>query len=233
MEKKNQMENPFFDPERPGSIFIAVDRYHHFIPLPNNSLAFVQERQEEKTDAAFHKFLTDNVNAVRCCTYVPDVQMMRYDLNLMRDVPPPDMHVTFDKYIRQELLPYLQQNYLSPSRQISLPDAVYSARYKRTPDCSILKKYFMQEADYMSFRRNQDERQKIYRGEANFRTPLKVVENDHGYLKSEKKDSGNVCSISPTITSIRTAISGIWESMSTRMSRKSWQPISTHPTGRT
>ena len=40
----------------------------------------------------------------------------------------------------------------------------------------------MQEADYMSFRRSQDERQKIYRGEANFRTPLKVVENDFGYL---------------------------------------------------
>lgn len=182
MGKRNQMKNPFFDPEKPGSIFIAVDRYHHFIPLPNNSLAFVQERQEEKTDAAFHKFLTDNVNAVRCCTYVPDVEMVRYDLNLMREVPSPDTHMPLDKYIRQELLPYLQQSFQFPSRQISLPDAVYSTRYKRDPDCSTLRKYFMQEADYMSFRRAQDERQKIYRGEANFRTPLKVVENDHGYL---------------------------------------------------
>lgn len=182
MNKRNQLENPFFDPDKPGSIFIAVDRYHRFIPLPNNSLTFVQERQEGKADAAFHKFLTDNVNGVRCCTYVPDVQMVRYDLNLMRDVPPPDMHVPFDKYIRQELLPYLQQNFLHPSRQISLPDAVYSSRYKRNPDCSILKKYFVQEADYMSFRRNQDERQRIYQGEANYQTPLKVVENDYGYL---------------------------------------------------
>ena len=182
MDKRNRIENPFFDPEKPGSIFIAIDRYHHYIPLPDNSLRFVGGNQREITDAAFHKFLSDNVNAVKSCTYVPDVEMVRYDLNLMREVPPPDIHMPLDRYIRQGLLPYLQQSFQSPSRQISLPDAVYCSRYKGEPDCSILKKYFAQEADYMSFRRNQNERQKIYRGEANYQTPLKVVENDHGYL---------------------------------------------------
>lgn len=182
MNKRNQLENPFFDSEKPGSIFIAVDRYHHFIPLPDNSLTFVGGSQTEKVDAAFRKFLSDNIDGVKDCTYVPDVMMVRYDLPSMKEVPPPDMHVPFDSHIRQELLPYLQRNYLSPSRQISLPDAVYSSIHKRNPDCSILKKYFMQEADYISFRRNQDERQKIYRGEANYRTPLKVVEDDYGYL---------------------------------------------------
>lgn len=182
MNKKKQMENPFFDPDKPGSIFIAVDRYHRFIPLPNNSLRFVEAGLSEKTEGPFRKFLADNVDGVKCCTYIPDMEMARYDLTSMRDVPVPDMHVPFDSYIRQELLPYLQSRYISPYRQISLPDAVYCSRYKGTPDCSILKKYFMQGADYLSFRINQNERQKIYRGEANYRTPLKVVENDYGYL---------------------------------------------------
>lgn len=182
MDKRNQMENHFFDPEKPGSIFIAIDQYHHYIPLPGNSLRFVEGNQREITDVAFHQFLSDNVNGVKGCTYVPDIEMVRYDLNLMREVPTPDILVPFDKYIRQELLPYLHQSFQSPSCQISLPDAVYCSRYKGDIDCSILKKYFMQEADYMSFRRNQDERQIIYRGEANYQTPLKVVENDYGYL---------------------------------------------------
>ena len=27
MDKRNQMENPFFDPDKPGSIFVGMDRY--------------------------------------------------------------------------------------------------------------------------------------------------------------------------------------------------------------
>lgn len=68
MDKRDQMENSFFDPERPGSIFIAIDRYHHYTPLPGNSLRFVEGNQREITDAAFHKFLSDNVNGVKSCT---------------------------------------------------------------------------------------------------------------------------------------------------------------------
>ena len=93
MDKRDQMENSFFDPERPGSIFIAIDRYHHYTPLPGNSLRFVEGNQREITDAAFYKFLSDNVNEVKSCTYVPDVEMVRYDLNWMRDVPSPDTHM--------------------------------------------------------------------------------------------------------------------------------------------
>lgn len=27
MDKRNQMENPFFDPDKPGSIFVGMDRF--------------------------------------------------------------------------------------------------------------------------------------------------------------------------------------------------------------
>ena len=32
MDKRNQMENPFFDPDKPGSIFVGMDRYHQYSP---------------------------------------------------------------------------------------------------------------------------------------------------------------------------------------------------------
>lgn len=182
MNQKKQREHPFFDPDKPGSVFIAIDRYHHYIPLPNNSLRFVEGNQKELKDAAFLKFLENNVKAVECCTYVPEIQMVRYDLSSMKEVPQPDVYMPSDKYIRQELLPYLQQNYISPSRQISLQDAVYCSRYKGNPDCSPLKKYLMQEPSYIVFRQSQNERLRLYQGEINYQTPLKVVENDYGYL---------------------------------------------------
>ena len=34
MDKRNQMENPFFDPDKPGSIFVGMDRYHQYSPHP-------------------------------------------------------------------------------------------------------------------------------------------------------------------------------------------------------
>ena len=33
MDKRNQMENPFFDPDKPGSIFVGMDRYHQYLSL--------------------------------------------------------------------------------------------------------------------------------------------------------------------------------------------------------
>ena len=39
MDKRNQMENPFFDPDKPGSIFVGMDRYHQYSPhQPRNAL---------------------------------------------------------------------------------------------------------------------------------------------------------------------------------------------------
>lgn len=44
MDKRNQMENPFFDPDKPGSIFVGMDRYHQYSPhQPRNALTFRKE----------------------------------------------------------------------------------------------------------------------------------------------------------------------------------------------
>ena len=171
MDKRNQMENPFFDPERPGNIFIAVDRYHHFIPRqPLNALTFIQQGD---ADSQFRKFLIDNIR---------EAELLLYDLATMKQVPPVDTHMPFGEYISKELLPYFQEHCIPPVKRISLHDAVYTYRHKNEPDGSILKKYLMQESAYLEFRLQQQEKRTLYRCQPQYTFPLKVVEKDFGYL---------------------------------------------------
>lgn len=65
MSKRNQTENPFFDPDKPGSIFVAVDRYHHFTSRqPLNTLTFIQNGDADKL---FRNFLIANIKEAECC----------------------------------------------------------------------------------------------------------------------------------------------------------------------
>lgn len=180
MDKRKQMENPFFDPEKPGSIFVAVDRYHHFTPRqPLNALTFIQNGD---ADSLFRKFLIDNIKEAECCPYIPDTELLRYELATMKQVPPVDTHIPFEEYISKELLPYFQEHCIPPAGRISLHDAVYTYRHKNEPDGSILKKYLMQESAYLEFRLQQQEKRTLYRCQPRYTFPLKVVENDFGYL---------------------------------------------------
>ena len=106
MDKRNQMENPFFDPDKPGSIFVGMDRYHQYSPhQPRNALTFIQKGD---ADSLFRKFLIDNIKEAECCPYIPDTELLRFDLANMRQVPPVDTHTPFEEYISKELLPYLE-----------------------------------------------------------------------------------------------------------------------------
>lgn len=180
MDKRNQEENLFFNPDKPGSIFIGIDRYHHYTPhQPLNALMFVQEGD---VDQLFRKFLIDNIKEAQCCPYIPDMELLRYDLGNMKYIPQVDSHVPFEEYIRKELLPYFQEHCIPPTKRISLHDAAYTYKYKNEPDGSILKRYLMQESAYMEFRIQQQEKRTLYRCQPRYAFPLKVVENDFGYL---------------------------------------------------
>ena len=97
MDKRNQMENPFFDPDKPGSIFVGMDRYHQYSPhQPRNALTFIQKGD---ADSLFRKFLIDNIKEAECCPYIPDTELLRFDLANMRQVPPVDTHTPFEEYI--------------------------------------------------------------------------------------------------------------------------------------
>lgn len=94
MDKRNQMENPFFDPDKPGSIFVGMDRYHQYSPhQPRNALTFIQKGD---ADSLFRKFLIDNIKEAECCPYIPDTELLRFDLANMRQVPPVDTHTPFE-----------------------------------------------------------------------------------------------------------------------------------------
>ena len=161
MDKRNQMENPFFDPDKPGSIFVGMDRYHQYSPhQPRNALTFIQKGD---ADSLFRKFLIDNIKEAECCPYIPDTELLRFDLANMRQVPPVDTHTPFEEYISKELLPYFQEHCIPPAKRISLRDAVYTYKYKNEPDGGILKKYLMQEPAYLEFRLQQQEKRTLYR----------------------------------------------------------------------
>lgn len=174
------MENPFSDPDKPGSIFVGMDRYHQYSPhQPRNALTFIQKGD---ADSLFRKFLIDNIKEAECCPYIPDTELLRFDLANMRQVPPVDTHTPFEEYISKELLPYFQEHCIPPAKRISLRDAVYTYKYKNEPDGGILKKYLMQEPAYLEFRLQQQEKRTLYRCQPRYTFPLKVVENDFGYL---------------------------------------------------
>lgn len=118
MNKKSQQEHPFFDPDKPGSIFVGIDRYHHYTPQqPLNALTFVQEGN---ADDRFRQFLLDNIGEAECCPYIPDMELLRYDLHTMKRVPPFDPHVPFEEYISKVLLPFFQEHCLPPARRRTL-----------------------------------------------------------------------------------------------------------------
>lgn len=85
-----------------------MDRYHQYSPhQPRNALTFIQKGD---ADSLFRKFLIDNIKEAECCPYIPDTELLRFDLANMRQVPPVDTHTPFEEYISKELLPYFQEH---------------------------------------------------------------------------------------------------------------------------
>ena len=66
MDKRNQMENPFFDPDKPGSIFVGMDRYHQYSPhQPRNALTFIPKGD---ADSLFRKRSAAPIFRIRNCS---------------------------------------------------------------------------------------------------------------------------------------------------------------------
>lgn len=78
---------PYFNPQQPGTVCIAIDRYGHYRPSSENALRFLQQGDVE---AGVRHFLDDNVKAASLCTYVPDVTLLVFRFQSMEDVPPPE-----------------------------------------------------------------------------------------------------------------------------------------------
>lgn len=176
-----------FSPEQPGVICIAADRHGHYTPSPENALRFLQGGD---TETGIRRFLDDNVKAVRHCAYVPDVNLLVFRLRTLKDVPLPKERQHTDSYIRGTLFPHLASEDWLPDKEIALKDAVYSSRAKGTPDCTALKRHFMQDPGYADFLAEQRARKDIYRDGPEYQWPLTVVENHYGYLLFSGNETG-------------------------------------------
>lgn len=187
MDNNRLSSEPYFTPQQPGTVCIAIDRYSHYRPSSENALRFLQQGDVE---AGVRHFLDDSVKAAFLCTYVPDVTLLVFRFQSMKDVPPPGSGQTAGRYIRDTLLPYLASESRQPEKKITLADAVYSTLTRGTPDCSVLKKHFMQESGYVEFLGRQCERKNIYRLQPEYVLPLTVVKNDFGYLLFSGNETG-------------------------------------------
>lgn len=136
MDSNRLSSEPYFNPQQPGTVCIAIDRYGHYRPSSENALRFLQQGDVE---TGVRHFLDDNVKAASLCTYVPDVTLLVFRFQSMKDVPPPVSGQTADRYIRDTLLPFLASESRLPEKKITLADAVYSTLTRGTPDCSVLK----------------------------------------------------------------------------------------------
>lgn len=175
MDSNRLSSEPYFNPQQPGTVCIAMDRYGHYRPSSENALRFLQQ---DDVETGIRHFLDDNVKAATLCTYVPDVTLLVFRFQSMKDVPPPGAGQTADRYIRDTFLPFLASESRLPEKKITLADAVYSTLTRGTPDCSVLKRHFMQESGYIEFLGRQRERKNIYR-------LLTVMRN--GYMNVHEK----------------------------------------------
>ena len=115
--------------------------------------------QKEMRTALFRKFLIDNIKEAECCPYIPDTELLRFDLANMRQVPPVDTHTPFRGIYQQGTAAVFSRTLHSPCQtQFPCRDAVYTYKYKNEPDGGILKKYLMQEPAYLEFRLQQQEK---------------------------------------------------------------------------
>ena len=179
--------NPDFVPEKPGTVCIATDRTGHYTPPEENALRFIQEGDVREK---IHRFIEDNVMATACHTYIPDVTMLVFRLNSLKDLPLPKDGESTEHYIRNSLLRYIASENILPEKKISLADAVYSAMTRKEADCSMLNGCFMHETAYTEFIREQRMRKEIYRMQPEYVLPLTIVENAGGYLLFSGNDVG-------------------------------------------
>lgn len=60
MDSNRLSSEPYFNPQQPGTVCIAIDRYGHYRPSSENALRFLQQGDVE---TGVRHFLDDNVKA--------------------------------------------------------------------------------------------------------------------------------------------------------------------------
>lgn len=166
----------FFDSDAPGSIMLCLDPLRHYRPRSQNFITLYQGSAPEEYFR--HRFIPDNIQAATLCAYIPDASLVRFDIPDPSVLPKPTPDTLYTTYVDRELLPYLIANCNDAAESIPLRKTTFKAQRKETPPLNVYREW---EA-YRIFVSEQQYRERLYRCDPEFRTPLIVAQTEHGYL---------------------------------------------------
>lgn len=166
----------FFNSTAPGSLMLCLDPLHHYRPSLPNCITLYRGTTPGRYFR--HTFVPDNVQSATLCSYVPDARLLRFDIPNPSILPVPIPMQFYTTYVEQKLLPWLEANRIEPTDNVSLRDAVFMVQRGELGTAGTLPK----REDYREYISEQQDRERIYRCDPEFRTPLIVAQTEHGYL---------------------------------------------------
>lgn len=132
----------------------------------------------------FLSLLHVGMETARISVFVPDTRLEIYRFPCMSDVPSISRDIPVKEYITGKLLPHIQRCDLEPVVSVNLRDAVFMRSVlKRSMEPGGRLRLTAAEIDRLvDFRRQQDEKARLYGYEPAYRLPLHIVETSRGIL---------------------------------------------------
>lgn len=132
----------------------------------------------------FLSLLHVGMETARISVFVPDTRLEIYRFPCMSDVPSISRDIPVKEYITGKLLPHIQRCGLEPVVSVNLRDAVFMRSVlKRSMEPGGRLRLTAAEIDRLvDFRRQQDEKARLYGYEPAYRLPLHIVETSRGIL---------------------------------------------------
>lgn len=132
----------------------------------------------------FLSLLHVGMETARISAFVPDTRLEIYRFPCMSDVPSISRDIPVKEYITGKLLPHIQRCGLEPVVSVNLRDAVFMRSVlKRSMEPGGRLRLTAAELDRLvNFRRQQDEKARLYGYEPAYRLPLHIVETSRGIL---------------------------------------------------
>ena len=132
----------------------------------------------------FLSLLHVGMETARISAFVPDTRLEIYRFPRMSDVPSISRDIPVKEYITGKLLPHIQRCGLEPVVSVNLRDVVFMRSVlKRSMEPGGRLRLTAAEIDRLvDFRRQQDEKARLYGYEPAYRLPLHIVETSRGIL---------------------------------------------------
>ena len=155
---------------------LCLDPLRHYRPRFQNLITLYQG--DAPGEYFLQRFVPDNMQAAGLCAYVPGARLLRFDIPDPQALPKPTPDTLYTTYIDQELLPYLMDNRYDTADERYLREVMFKAQRGRNATSDAYREWDA----YCNFVSEQQHQERICRCDPELRTPLIVVQTEHGYL---------------------------------------------------